>query len=104
MDKLARWRFLFGGAAIFWLAMTLLVWFGFFIAFRREQPEVRWFFSSYFAAPAFATFLLSLLIINITRSTPHAWVLSAAGFLLIGYLMLLWLGPHLIGAAHGTSL
>jgi hypothetical protein len=30
--------------AIFWLALTLLVWFGFFIAFRREQSEVRWFF------------------------------------------------------------
>jgi len=41
MDKPARWRFLFGGAAIFWLALTLLVWFGFFIALRREQPEVR---------------------------------------------------------------
>jgi ABC-type Co2+ transport system permease subunit len=100
VDKPARWRFLFGSAAIFWLALALLVWFGFFIAFRREQSEVRWFFSSYFAAPAFATFLLSLLIINITRSTPHAWVISAAGFLLIGYLMLLWLGPHLIVGAH----
>jgi hypothetical protein len=51
-------------------------------------------------APAFATFLLSLLIINITRSTPHAWVISAAGFLLIGYLMLVWLGSHLTVGAH----
>ena len=100
MNEPSRWRFSFGSAAIFWLGLALLIWFGFYVAFSREQQEVRWFFSSYFAAPAFAAFLLALLMINVTRYTPHAWVISVGGFLLIGYLMIQGLAPYLIVGAH----
>jgi hypothetical protein len=86
--------------AIFWLALTLLVWFGFFIAFRREQSEVRWFFFVLFCRAGLRR--VSARSLDHQHHALHPARMGPFGgrFLLIGYLMLLWLGPHLIVGAH----
>jgi len=92
-------RFYIGSAAIFWLLVALFTWGILFYQLRPEfKDDIRgaWFFASYFSAPAVFVALLAVVIRNMTRSAVPAWLITPPAFVLVGYLMLLWIGRFFI--------